>query len=113
MASGDIINDFLAFTISLTNQPEEFNEGSIADPEYRKKLLWSAKALLNNGKGNLKGSPGIYFNRVETPFALILYTRTWPEFKPFRSFNGAPMASTLPSEDRLTLLPNSSPAASP
>lgn len=25
MASGDIINDFLAFTISLTNQPEEFN----------------------------------------------------------------------------------------
>ena len=50
MASGDIINDFLAFTISLTNQPEEFNEGSIADSEYREKLLWSAKALLNNGK---------------------------------------------------------------
>ena len=50
MASGDIINDFLAFTISLTNQPEEFYEGSITDSEYREKLLWSAKALLNNGK---------------------------------------------------------------
>ena len=44
---------------------------------------------------------------------LYSYTRTWPESVPPPSFDCAPIATMLPSEDKETARPLQSPAASP
>lgn len=59
MRALDIANDFAAFTISVTHEPQSYVESE--DPykeerEYMENLVWSSTAILNNGRVRMDGA---------------------------------------------------------
>ena len=52
MNSTDLINDFAALVISVTNEPEyvEYHNEEEDTRQYLSNLVWSAKAMFNNGE---------------------------------------------------------------
>ena len=55
----DIANEFVALTVSLTHEPADYQESDdlfIEEQEYVDNLIWSSRAVLNNGRLQMSGA---------------------------------------------------------